>query len=123
MTQCNLVRMKILYKVALIPEIKSFGYTSNDEVKGQYNDCMMKGEVEKICNVLCNKDDGADHGTEHESDDKCDKCRGTFLVPIYFVDNNSIVVTNTSVAKTAVTLIFRWTSETGRALLTKTICK
>ena len=112
MTQCNQVRMKILYEVALIPEIKSFGYTSNDEVKGQYNDCMMKGEVEKICNVLCNKDDGADHGTEHESDDKCDKCRGTFLVPIYFVDNNSIVVTNTSVAKTTVTLIFRWTSET-----------
>ena len=41
--------MKILNSVALIQEIKSFGYTSSDDVKERYHSCMMKGKYEKIC--------------------------------------------------------------------------
>ena len=44
--------IKILNIVALIQEIKSFGYTSNGDVKERYHSCMMKGKVEKICSFL-----------------------------------------------------------------------
>ena len=47
--------IRILNSVALIQEIKSFGYTSNDDVKERYHSCMMKGKYEKICELICKK--------------------------------------------------------------------
>ena len=67
---------RTLDKVALIQEVKTFGYKSNDDVKGQYESCMMKGEVEKICKLMCKMISASDHGIDHESDNRCDKCRG-----------------------------------------------
>ena len=64
----------------MILEVKTFGYTSNDDVKGQYDSCMMKGEVEKICKLLCSKISASDHGIDHESDNQCDKCRGSLRI-------------------------------------------
>ena len=69
--------MKILNSVALIQEIKSFGYTSNDDVKERYHSCMMKGKYEKICDVICKKISAisaSDPGTD--SANKCYQCRG-----------------------------------------------
>ena len=66
--------MKILNQAALIPDSKSFGYTSKDVVKEQYNNCMMKGKYEAICEKICNKTN--DHGTDHEQGNQCDTCRG-----------------------------------------------
>ena len=69
--------MKILNSVALIQEIKSFGYTSNDDVKERYHSCMMKGKYEKICELICKKVSAisaSDPGTD--SANECYKCRG-----------------------------------------------
>ena len=69
--------MKILNLVALIQEIKSFGYTSNDDVKERYHSCMMKGKYEKICDLICKKVSAisaSDPGTD--SANKCYQCRG-----------------------------------------------
>ena len=68
---------RILNLVALIQEIKSFGYTSNDEVKERYHSCMMKGKYEKICDLICKKVSAlsaSDPGDD--SANKCYQCRG-----------------------------------------------
>ena len=70
----SLVSMKILKQAVLIPDSKSFGYTTKDVVKEQYNNCMMKGKYEVICELICSKT--SDHGTDLESGNKCDTCRG-----------------------------------------------
>ena len=69
--------IKILNSVALIQEIKSFGYTSNDDVKERYHSCMMKGKYEKICDLICKKVSAlsaSDPGDD--SANKCYQCRG-----------------------------------------------
>ena len=73
----SLVSMKIRNQAALIPDSKSFGYTSKDVVKEQYNNCMMKGKYEVICELICSKN--SDHGTDDEPGNKCDICRGKNL--------------------------------------------
>ena len=115
---------KILNKVALIPEIKGFGYTPHDDVKDRFDSCMMKGKYEEICNLICRKIatiSASDHGTEYDLANKCYKCRGRqgsahkswpFLWPIFSVR-----------LKVEQKIYFRWTGEAGRVLSTKTIFK
>ena len=38
---------------------------------------MMKGEYEEICKKICSESATIDHGTDHESGNNCDICRGT----------------------------------------------
>ena len=70
-------------KVVLIPDIRSFGYTSNDLVKDQYNNCMMKGKYEEICKKICSEIAIIDHGSDNESGNRCDTCRGKFQIHFY----------------------------------------
>ena len=74
----------------MIQEVKTFGYKSNDDVKGQYDSCMMKGEVEVICKLMCSKISTIDHGNDHESDNQCDKCRGSPGIHKFWVVKNEI---------------------------------
>ena len=115
----KLTIMKILISVALMQEIKSFGYTSNDDVKERYHSCMMKGKYEKICDLICKKVSAisaSDPGTE--SANKCYQCRGrqgstyrSFSVPVSVCPMRH---------KPRQKYIFRWTGKARRVLFTKT---
>ena len=107
--------IKILNLVALIQEIKSFGYTSNDDVKERYHSCMMKGKYEKICDLICKKVSAlsaSDPGDD--SANKCYQCRGKQGYthrqgPTWHMVEPKIY--------------FRWTGQAGRVLFTKIIFK
>lgn len=107
--------IKILNLVALIQEIRSFGYTSNDDVKERYHSCMMKGKYEKICDLICKKVSAlsaSDPGDD--SANKCYQCRGKQRYthrqrPTWHMADPKIY--------------FRWTGEAWRVLFTKIIFK
>ena len=40
----------------------------------------MKGEYEEICKKICSESATIDHGTDHESGNNCDICRGTVFL-------------------------------------------
>ena len=65
-------------KVMFLNHACGFGYVSNDKVKEQYKKCMMNGELERICNVLCAKNKDHDSSTKDSAllEEECDKCRG-----------------------------------------------
>ena len=59
-----------------------FGYRSHNEVKLQFNGCMLNGELDIICKVLCLNDSPDGHGRGNHGDDdegilekNCDDCR------------------------------------------------
>ena len=65
-------------KVTFFNSACCFGYVSNGEVNGQYKTCMMDGELERLCEVLCAKNKDHDSSTEDAArlEEACDKCRG-----------------------------------------------
>ena len=65
-------------KVMFCNEAFGFGYVSNGEVNQQYKNCMMDGELERICEVLCAKNKDHDSSTKDAAllEESCDKCRG-----------------------------------------------
>ena len=58
--------------------VHSFGYSSDEEVKKQFHQCMLNGELASICKVLCVQDSpNGHHSQENEGilEIKCDQCR------------------------------------------------
>ena len=61
--------------------IHGFGYTSHYDVKHQFDTCMLNGELDSICKIICLLDSPDGHGRgNHGNDDegiletKCDEC-------------------------------------------------
>ena len=67
-------------KVILLNGVQAFGYKTNLEVNQQYNKCMMEGELARICDVLCAKNEGHNSDSEDTAslEAACDRCRGNF---------------------------------------------
>ena len=58
--------------------VYSFGYKSDEEVKTQFHQCMLDGELAEICRVLCVTDSPDGHHSESSEgilEIECDKCR------------------------------------------------
>lgn len=74
--------------------VNGFGYRSSDEVKSQFDQCMLRGELESIYKDICLMDSPDGHGRNEGHDNegilekKCDLVRNAIeLIEQYCLVN------------------------------------